>query len=151
MNVEPAHIDQIRRAKNGRYIEIDKDVGGVVEDLRRIDPHLRVRFAEDGNPPFFAVRYESDDKRDTYLVLTVQAFRTASGTWSGLDQRVVKRIEQIGHDSYDYPAEVERQTVTARATNRARVLDKLGVNAEEAAHALRKDLGQKYKGRIFKP
>lgn len=149
MDVEPAHIDQIRRGARGAYIEIDKDVGGVAEDLRRIDPHLKVRFAENGNPPFFAIRYESDDGRETYLVMTVQAFRTASGTWAGLDQRVVKRIEQIGHESYDYPAEVERQTIAAREARRDRFRQKIGDTAERAAHALRKDLGTKYKGRIF--
>lgn len=152
MNIEPAHIDQIRRARNGRMVLISADAGGVAEDLRRIDPGLKVRFAENGNPPFWAVYWESEDKRTTQLVLTVAAHQNSSGVWEGLDQRVVKRIQEIdphGRSGYDYAKELER---LARERERARVYDfeqKVGPLAEQAAAAVRKDLGSRYKGRAF--
>lgn len=151
MRIEPAHVNQIQAARDGRFVEIDGDAGGVADDLRRIDPSLRVRFAENGNPPFWAIYNESEDKRTTYLVLTVKAYQTNSGVWSGLDQRVVKRIEQIGHPEYDFGAELEATNRQVKQDNRAAFAEKMGPLAELAAHAIRKDLGARYKGRAFLP
>lgn len=149
MNIEPAHINQIRQAADGRMVEIDADASGVARDLKQIDPTLKVRFAENGSPPFWAVYHESEDGRTTYLVLTVKAHQTASGVWTGLDQRVVKRIMQIGHSTYDYADEIERANAAVSAGNAARFREKVGETAELAAHAIRKDLGLRYKGRAF--
>lgn len=127
-------------------ILIDGDVGGVVKDLQELDPHLRVRFAEAGNPPYWAVSWESDDKRDTYLVTTVQAHQTASGTWTGLDQRLVEHIRSIdghGRRGYDYSQEVIRRNEQAEQARRQRFHDQVEPFGEIAAHALRKDLGVK--------
>lgn len=151
MKVEPAHVNQVQRGVTGRMLEVDADVGGVAEDLKRIDPSLRVRFAEAGNPPFFAVYHESEDGRSTYLVLTVKAYQTSTGVWAGLDQRVVKRIMEIGHSSYDFAAEVERANVSAKSRTRKEFREKVEASAEEAAFALRKDLGVRYRGRAFIP
>jgi hypothetical protein len=144
-------MDQILRARDGRMVLIDADAGGVAADLRAIDPKLKVRFAENGNPPFWAVYEESEDGRTTHLVTTVQAHQTRSGTWAGLDQRVVERIRQIGHSSYDYAAEVERQNREASQAAKRRFEEQTGPLAEQAAFAIRKDLGMRYKGRAFKP
>lgn len=141
MKVEPAHVDQILRARTGEMVAIDKDVGGVAEDLKRIDPGLKVRFAETGNPPFWAVYHESDDQRTTYLVLTAQAHQTRSGTWSGLDQRIVKRIMEIGHSTYDYAKEVQRQNQEADRARDEKVREGIREKGELLAHAIRKDKG----------
>lgn len=149
MRIEPANVTQILRARDGRMVEIAQDAGNVASDLKQIDPHLKVRFAESGNPPFWAVYHETDDGRTTHLVLTVQAHQTASGVWAGLDQRVVKRVMEIGHSSYDYGAEIERINRQAHDDKLERFRERVGEQAEQGVHALRKDLG--YKGRIFKP
>lgn len=154
MNVEPASIDQIRQAKDGQMVLIDADVGGVAQDLRDIDPQLKVRFAETANPPFFAVYWESEDRRETYLVKTVKAHQTALGTWAGLDQRLVEEIRAIdphGRGGYDYAAELERNNKRVDEDRRARFRERVGGTAEEAAHAIRKDLGVRYRGRAFIP
>lgn len=151
MNIEPAHVDQIRRACDGRFIEISADAGGVVDDLKRIDPSFGVRFAEAGNPPYWHVYRSSDDGRTTELVLSVQAYQTESGVWTGLDQRVVRRVERIGSASYDFVAEVERMNRQAERDRKHSFAEKVGAHAEQAAHALRKDTGQRYKGRAFVP
>lgn len=151
MVIEPATVNQIMAARDGRFVEITADVGGVAADLRRIDPNLRVRFAENGNPPFWAVYHQSDDNRTTYLVLTARAFQMHSGAWGGLDQRIVKRVEQIGHSSYDYAAEVERGQREVRDANRQRFRDKVAEHAEVAAHGVRRELGLRKNGRAFVP
>lgn len=149
MRIEPAHVNQIRRARDGRMVEVDGDAGGVAEDLRRIDPHLKVRFAEAGRPPFWAVYWESPDQRRTELVLTAEAHQTNSGVWSGLDQRVVKRIEEIGHSSYDLAADLDARNARVERDRKDRFRDAIGDTATQAAHALRKDLG--VRPRIFVP
>lgn len=122
-------------------VEISDDVGGVAADLKQIDPHLKVRFAEAGNPPFFAVYEESDDGRSTHLVLTARAYQTASGTWAGLDQRVVHRVMEIGSSTYDFAAEIVKQNTAADRAQKDRRAETLGPILEHGAFALRKDLG----------
>jgi hypothetical protein len=151
MRIEPANVDQILCARDGRMVQIHEDAGNVAADLKQIDPHLKVRFAEAGNPPFWAVYHESDDGRSTHLVLTAQAHQSSTGAWTGLDQRIVKRVMEIGHSSYDYAAEIEKANQQVTADRHHAFRERVGEQAEKAAHALRKDLGAKYKGRIFKP
>jgi hypothetical protein len=127
MDVQPAHINQVISSRGGGLVEISADVGHVADDLRRIDPTLRVRFAPDAREPFFAV-YCQPDERSTYLVLTVAATQNRSGTWEGLDQRVVREFERIGADGYDYAGEVERQN---RAAAKAKA-DRISVALERA-------------------
>lgn len=146
MQVEPAHVDQVRQATHGQMVLIDADVCGVAADLRDLDPGLKVRFAENANPPFFAVYHESEDRRTTQLVLTVKAHQTIAGTWAGLDQRVVDRLKEIdaqGRSGYDFAAEVEKQNKRAHEEHRARFRERAGEIGEQAAHAVRKDLGSK--------
>jgi hypothetical protein len=146
MQVEPAHVDQLRAAKHGGMVLIDADAGGVAADLKAIDPGLKVRFAETATNPFFAVYWESEDRRETQLILTVQAHKTVSGTWGGLDQRVVDRIREIdsqGRSGYNFADEVEKQTRRAHDEHRQRFRERAGEIGEQAAHAVRKDLGSK--------
>jgi hypothetical protein len=143
MRIEPADIIQVQRARDGRMVEIDQDAGNVAQDLKRIDPHLKVRFAENGNPPFWAVYHESDDNRSTYLVLTAKAYQVSSGVWTGLDQRIVQRIMEIGHSSYDYANELENANRAVKESAREAFREKVGGAASEAAWAARKDLGIK--------
>lgn len=147
MDVQPAHVDQVLRAKDGQYVTIDSDAGGVADELRRIDPKLKVRFAESG--PHWAVYYQQDD-RTTYLVLTAEATQGRTGAWGGLDHRIVKRIMKIGHSSYDYAREVERQNVKARKANRDATREKMAEAGVLAYHAIRKDLGVKDRAFIKK-
>lgn len=145
MRIEPAHIDQIRRAKDGRFVTIDADVGGVVADIQRLDKTLRVRFAEAGRPPYYVVYRvhrngdpcaDDDPERTEELVLTAQ----------DLDHRVVKRLQYInpeGRSDYDFAKAVEKQSKARGDIRLRRFREKIAEHAGEAQHALRKDLGQK--------
>ena len=133
-------------------VAIDKDIGGVADDLRRLDPCLKVRFAENGRPPYWCVYWESPDKRETYLVATQQATLTRHGTWTGLDQRIVRRLEEIdpqNRSGYEYAEAVRKQNEQAERARDARVRGRLEELGEQAAHAARKDTGSKH--RIFVP
>ena len=147
MNVEPAHVDQVRAASDGRMVLIDSDVCGVAADLRAIDPGLKVRFAEGGNPPFFAVYHESyapNGDLTQQLVLTQKAHLTHAGTWAGLDQSIVDRVREIdsqGRSGYDFVAELEKQNSRARKAERDAFRERMGDVGQRAAHAARKDLG----------
>lgn len=144
MEITPAHIDQIRRGDDGRMYTIDADVGGVAADLQDIDPGLKVKWHENGNPPYYSVRYESEDRRSQQLILTAME----------LDQRIVERVRQIdshGTSGYNYADELEKQDRKVREGRRAAFREKMGPVGEQAAHALRKDLGLRYKGRAFVP
>jgi hypothetical protein len=152
MRVEPAHIEQIRQASNGRFVTISADASTVAADLQQIDKGLKVRFAENGNPPFWAVYYESEDGRTTYLVTTRKAYQNRLGTWEGLDQRVVDRVREIdaqGRSGYDFARELERQNRRASKERQAAIRERLEEIGEKAAFAVRKDLGSTH--RAFKP
>lgn len=133
---------------------IDADVGGVAAEIKAIDPGLKVRFAEAASPPFWAVYHESEDRRTTQLILTAQAVLTASGTWSGLDSRIVERVREIdaqGRGGYDFAKEIQAQNERAVENRRRKFRESIGETVEQAAHALRKDRGTRYKGRAFIP
>lgn len=169
MRIDPANIAQIRRAEDGSYIEVSADAGTVAGDIRRIDPGLRVRLKITDVPrgqEFWAVyhvnhpgcphNHKNADGRDSpdgsqYLVRSWKAYQNRSGTWEGLDQRAVDRIMQIGHSTYNFAGELENRRKERENRERANRSEQFGQLAEKAAHAIRKDLGVKYRGRIFKP
>lgn len=138
MDVQPASISQVIES-NGRYVEISADVGSVVADLKRVDPSLGVRFDE-GQGCFHV--YCAPTERDTYLVLTVKAYRNGFGTWEGLDQRVVREIERVGADDYDFAGEVERMNRDAERAKKVRREEKLGEAAQDAYKLLRDGSGR---------
>lgn len=136
---------------------ISADAGGVAADLAAIDPGLKVRFAENGNPPFWVVYHETeqpDGSTCQELVTTAEAYQTNSGVWEGLDQRIVTRIREIDSESrsgYNYADELEKAERSRHAKARADFAERIGDTAERAAAAVRKDLGSRYRGRAFIP
>lgn len=130
--IQPARVDQIRAGAGGREIVIDADVGGVVKQLREIDPAFRVRYSEAGD--YFVV-YCQDEGGDPYMVATYQE----------LDARVVSNIREIVYRNrqpgYSYAAELERMNADADRRREQRFSEQIGERAERLAHAVRKDLG----------
>ena len=161
MEVQPASISQVQVGEDGRVYEISAESSTVVADLQAMDKGLKVRFSERGQ--CFIVRHEHHDgcphngtvgEGGSYLVSTVQAYQGRTGVWTGLDQRLVDRIRFIdphGRSGYNYADELEKASRKAREDQRRQFTEKMGDIGERAAHALRKDLGQRYKGRAFVP
>ncbi|HEX9007330.1 MAG TPA: hypothetical protein VF889_08540 [Bacteroidota bacterium] len=151
MDIEPASIDQLRRVADGGWVTVDADIGGVAADIKRLDPCLNLRYSESAGC-FVVYRVHrngepcrrDDPERTEELVLTAQE----------CDQRIVKRLEFIdphGRGGYDYAQAVERAVLEAKENSRKEFRERLGDVAEQTAHALRKDLGERYKGRAFIP
>ena len=151
MNVQPASIEQVRRAADGRLVTISADAGGVATSIRRLDPCLRLRYSERGECWIvYRVHRNGEPCRDDDPERTEELVLTAREC----DQRIVKRLEEIdphGRSGYDFAKEVERQNREAAERRRKEFSERVGPYGELAAHAVRKDLGEKYRGRIFKP
>ena len=132
MKVEPASIDQLLRGRDGRVHLVSADAGGVADELRRIHPGLVLQYNELGD--HFSVCFESDDGRDTYLILTAKE----------CDHRIADRIREIdshGRSGYDYAKELESASQRVRDRALAQFRERMGDLGERAAHAIRKDLG----------
>lgn len=151
MQIEPASLHQIRALADGRLVTITADAGGVADSIRRLDPCLRLRYSESA-ACFVVYRVhrhgqpcaDDDPERTEELVLTAQE----------CDQRIVARLELIdshGRGGYDYVREVEHAAVEARDRQRAEFHEQTGETAERVAHAVRRDLGERYRGRAFIP
>lgn len=158
MNVEPASVEQVMLAADGRFILIDPEASTVAADLHRIDKGLKVRFAENGNPPYWVVFHETTDgqgRTTQHLVLTQRAYLTASGTWAGLDNRIVERIRYIdsrGRGGYDYAGALEREARKRPERASYEFAERTGEAGERLAHAIRKELGLgSYRGGIYVP
>jgi len=146
--LSPARFDQFVETRN-RQVIVDADSCAIVKDLKAIDPSLEVRFV-DGPEPYFAVFQDlsTESRKEQHLVTTVQAYPTSFGTYTGLDGRLVERIRKITHPSYDFSAEAEKLKREYDADRRRERENALGDAAEQAAHALRKDMGVKTKAFI---
>jgi hypothetical protein len=130
MDLEPATFAQVRRARDGRVVLIEDDVLGVVADIQRIDPTLRVRYAEAGE--YFVVYQLCDHDGDERLVTTSQTF----------DQRLVERIRQITHESYDLAGELAREDDRRDRERDHEFSEQVGEIGERLFHAMRKDKGR---------
>jgi Zn-finger domain-containing protein len=126
MDIEPISVDQLVRDSRGRMTLVEADVGNVVADIQRINPEFRVRVSEHGNFIVYQVRGHKEN-----LVLT-------SAT---LDQRIVQRIREITHPSYDLVADLEVRERAADKKQEEMLDEQIGIHGERIAHALRKDLG----------
>ncbi|CAB4172193.1 hypothetical protein UFOVP1346_13 [uncultured Caudovirales phage] len=147
--LSPAKLDQILETRN-RQVIIDAESCSIVKDLKEIDKTLGVRFV-DGPDPYFAVFQSiehADGRLEQHLVTTVQAHPTTFGTFTGLDQRLVERVRKVTHSSYDFMAEAEKNKKEWDESMRKAREDKLGEMGEQAAHAMRKDLGSTNKAFI---
>ncbi len=132
--IEPASITQVLASACGPAVVIDDDAGNVARDLRALDATLRVRYSvRGGHFVIFQVIVEPDGRVVEHYVTTALQ----------LDQRIVRRVEQLVHPSYDAGAELERAAHERRAADRAGFREELAGHAERLAHALRRDVGLK--------
>ena len=147
MEVQPASLEQVRRGRDGRMVLVSSDVGGVAAELRRLDPTLRLKYAEAGEHwVVYRVHRQGeacaddDPDRTEELVLTAQE----------CDQRIVRRVMEIHpalNNGYDFVAEVDRINREAEQRRRTQGRELVEERGERLAHAIRKDLGGRYKGR----
>jgi hypothetical protein len=136
--IQPASIDQIMRGKNGKFVQIEDDVGNVARDIKAIDKRLCVRYSEAGEYFVVYAREEWMPPGDGYLVTTAQE----------LDGRLVDRLRRVAHHSYNFADEVDRIDDEYDRQHEKRRKEQVGEIAERLSHAMRKELGLD-KGRAF--
>lgn len=138
IEIQPAAVEQVHKAlKTGRRIAIDMDVQNIAQDLREIRATLKLEY--DPGEDIFVVLDEvtmPNGSIEEKLVTTWDCVRNGP-----LDQRLVRRIREIAHPSYDLAAELEKADKAADLERARRFREKVGPAAERLAHALRKDLG----------
>lgn len=136
MEIQPASIAQVRARDTGGIFTVDEDVGHIAAQIREVDPSLSLHWSEGGG--HFEVRELCADGKDR-LVLTCNE----------LDGRVVERLRQIRHPSYDYMAEIDRLDRQADRDKEHASSERIGEVGEKLAYALRKDL--LHTGKAFIP
>jgi hypothetical protein len=151
MEVEPATVEQVRIAyETGDWVAISSESSMTVAEIQRIDPTLRVRFSPRAG--MFAVYHEGTPVPP---ILTCRAHQNSSGTWEGLDDRVVRRLRYIdreGTGGYDYAKALERETLKRAERASQEFAERTGDAGERMAFAIRKELGLgSLKGGIFVP
>lgn len=141
MEIRPASLAQITKARNGKYVEVGDDVQGVANALHEIDPHIRLRYSEAGE--YFVVYWsenphmaeEDGGENTTYLIFTAQ----------DLDHRIVHRMAEVywkcNKPGYSFADELDKQEAEAKKQKDHEFTERNGENYERLAHALRKELG----------
>ena len=130
--IEAASLTQVMTGAGGEMVVIPDDVGNVARDLRALDPTLRVRYATRGG---HYVIYQQIDEADGRVV---EHFVT---TARQLDQRIVRRVEQLVQPDRDAGAALETTLQARRAERAAAFHERVASHGEQLAHALRRDLG----------
>lgn len=133
MEIAPASLAQLTRARGGQLIEVGDDVQGIANALAQIDPHIRLRYSEPGE--YFVVYYKPDEWEpgQGYMIFTAQE----------LDHRIVKRMEEVyarcNAPGYSLAAEVEAAEAKQKREDDHRWREENGELMEKLAWALRED------------
>lgn len=134
-------------------VVIDRDVGGVIAELKALDGRFEVRLDRRQGVFHVFIREDSPDGgRADYLVRTIPAYQNSFGVWEGLDGRLVDRMRLInphGTSGYDFARALQRDAERGQKEQRERFHQTTREHAAELQYALRKDLGEK--PRVFVP
>lgn len=140
IEIEPASLTQVLDGYDGTFYEITDDTVNVARDLRAIDPSLHLRYSRRGRHYVVYQLIELDDGgRKEHLVTTALE----------CDQRLVRRVREITHPSYDLAADLDRVEREGRAARDNALVRGLHENGDRLAHAARQGFG--LKDRIFVP
>jgi hypothetical protein len=148
-------MEYVQKGLDGKIAVITTDSSAVAESLQRHDPCLQLWYLEDiyeDAPPVYAVFRVHINERPCSVEEMRDAGLEPEFVLSALecDQRIVRQIEEIdprGRSGYDFVAEVERRNREAEDRKRKERAEKVEEHGEELAHAIRADMGTRYKGR----
>lgn len=137
MEIRPtkANLTMLSQARDGNWVQVEDDVQNVVNDLHKIDPHLRVRYSEAGE--YFVVYWKPENEPEGNGELVTTAVE--------LDQRVVKLVQEgywkAQQPGYSFADELDRIDKENEAKKDREFTEKHGEIYERLAHAIRDDLG----------
>jgi hypothetical protein len=132
MNIEiaPATLGQVVQGRGGRLVFVEDDVCNIAQNLRDIDPSLRLAYNTKGE--YFVV-YQVLEDGSEHLVTTAQE----------LDGRLVQRVARVCSPSYDTGSELDLLHDQATQAQDERFSQQVGEIGERLAHAVRQDLNIK--------
>lgn len=130
IDITPATVSQMRRVGND-WVEIQKDVGEIVRELKKLDRRFHVSHSPSQSIYKVSIRETHITGFKEYLVTTCDA----------LDERLINRIRMIMHSDYNYADELEKQDAKAEKARWDKFEAKMAENAERLAFELRKELG----------
>ena len=133
----------VQESDAGELVEVGDDVLGIAQDIREIDPSLKLRYSE--RQDFWAV-YQEECHPLTGEVLKKQIVTTSKV----LTPELVERVRQVTNPSYDFIGEVEKLEKQRKADARPALRESIGEKAEKLAWAMRKDTHRDQR-RIFIP
>lgn len=128
MEIRHASIEQVHAGRNGKRILIEADVLDVANQIRQIDPKLKIYFNEFGN--YYAIAEELADGSEG-LVTTVPH--------DGLNSKLVDYIRMLGSGDYDYIGNAERRDRLADREKDRVLEEEVGEMGERMAHQIRSD------------
>ena len=129
------HAGRLQLTDTRELVEVEDDVLGVVESLKRIDRGLRMFYNRSAG--VFVLYY-------TGLNLDGQLVEELVGAYQELDQRIIElvsRLDQTGRGRYDLMAELDKLERERDAEQDARFSEQVGDAGERLRHSLRADLG----------
>lgn len=144
MEIRPASLAQLTRARGGQLVEVADDVQGVANALHEIDSRIRLRFSEAGG--YFVIYWKPEqwEEGSGYQIFTAQE----------LDHRIVSKMREIYHrcrqPGYSLADELEKAEDQKKKEADRRWEEQMGETFQRLGHALRKDLGYD-KSHIFVP
>jgi hypothetical protein len=127
-----ATYEQVVQAGDDFYIITARD-STLIKEINDIDKRLHVKY----NFRFdFFVLFAKEQTRQGETEYLVKTF-------TKLDNRIVERVREISHPSYDFVKEGDDLEKQRDDEKLYKIRQTIGNTAEQLAHALRKDLGVK--------
>jgi hypothetical protein len=127
-------------------VEVENDVYGVVENLKRIDSRLHLSFNR--SREVFVLEWRGFNDQGEYVEDFV-------GAYTELDHRIVHLIERLAarenRNRYDLVKELDALERAKDAETEYAFMEQVGPAAEELAFALRRDLGIKNRAYMHAP
>jgi hypothetical protein len=141
MMIDSASLPSVQRGRRGVVVFVDDDALGIAKQLEEM------KFPEG----FGHLRLGWNEYREEFVVIQIQPDGSEHLVTRAekADGRLLKRVREITHPSYDYAADLERIDAEADARLKWDFSQQVGDKAERLAHAIRKDT--QTQNRIFLP
>lgn len=136
MDITPASIDQVQASNDGRTRVVTADVGGVAKQLQELDRSFVLRYHEHTDH-YSVIQMTGDPNEPEHFVTSCQPVN------GGVDPRLIDRMRQIMHPSYDVVDELERNNEQVRRDAQRARDDERGAVVERAAHEFRRLAGDR--------
>jgi hypothetical protein len=141
MMIDSASLPSVQRGRRGVVVFVDDDALGIAKQLEEM------KFPEG----FGHLRLGWNEYREEFVVIQIQPDGSEHLVTRAekADGRLLKRVRDVTHPSYDYAADLERIDAEADARLKWDFSQQVGDKAERLAHAIRKDT--QTQNRIFLP